>query len=93
MTAVAEMQSTSLADAWLAPSSAVQEIDGQSQMVVLRDGNQMTVSVATGQVQGEWVVVESSELQEGDEVIADLATYTADDNSGFPGGGGGPGGQ
>ena len=95
MTAVAEMQSTSLADTWLAPSSAVQEIDGQPQMVVLRDDNQMTVSVTTGQVQGEWIVVESSELQEGDEVIADLATYTADDNSGFGppgGGGGGPGG-
>jgi HlyD family secretion protein len=74
MTAVAEMRSASLTDAWLAPLTAVQEMDGESQMVVIRDGAQLTIPVTTGQIQGEWVVVESPELQEGDQVMASLAT-------------------
>lgn len=94
MTAVAEMRSASLAGAWLAPRTALQTNEGGSQLIVIRNGQPVTVPVTVGQIQGEWIIVESPELQAGDEVAASLATYTDDNlNRGFgpPGGGQRPG--
>ena len=40
--------------------------------------------MATGAVQGEWTIVESAELQTGDEVIGSVTSQT-DQQSGFAG--------
>jgi RND family efflux transporter MFP subunit len=94
MTAVATIQNTQSAgsDGWLVPTSALQQQNGGSVVLVMRDGTETPVAVTTGAVQGEWTVVQSSELQAGDQVAGSVASYT-NENSGFgPGSGGPPGG-
>lgn len=95
MTAVATMQSASLADAWLVPVTALSEVNGAAQVTVIRNGAPLPVTVEPGSIQGEWIVVESPELQEGDQIAGSVATYVNEqDQFNMPGGpmtgGGGP---
>lgn len=94
MTAVATMQSASLADAWLVPVTALSEVNGVAQVTVIRSGAPQPVTVEPGSIQGEWIVVESPELQEGDQIAGSVATYVNEQNqfdmSGGPMSGGGP---
>ena len=95
MTAVASLRNQETASGWLVPRNAVQEVDGDANVAIVRGGTTMTVPVTTGAIQGEWVVVESPEIQEGDEVVGSVTTLV-NENTGFPfgpgGGGGGAGG-
>jgi multidrug efflux pump subunit AcrA (membrane-fusion protein) len=94
MTAIATLTNLTAVSGLLAPRSAVQEVDGQATVMVMRDGQTSTVPVTTGEIQGEWSVVQSAELQEGDEVVGSVASFV-DEDSGLPfgpGGGGPPGG-
>ena len=75
MTAVAAMQSQSLAGAWLVPLTALREANGTSQLTVLRDGNPISVTVTPGAIQGEWVAVEAPDIQANDQVVGDIASY------------------
>ena len=40
--------------------------------------------MTTGSVQGEWTVVQSPELQSGDQVLGSVATYVGETESRFP---------
>jgi hypothetical protein len=67
-------------------------VDGKSQIAIVRDGATVNVPVATGAIQGEWVVVESSEIREGDAVVGSVTSTVNEDSQfrfGPPGGGGG----
>lgn len=90
MTAVATMQRADLADAWLVPAGAVQTVNGASQVMVIRNGAPVAVTVTTGALQGEWIIVESPQLQAGDQVAGSVASYVNDQQQqfGMPGGGG-----
>lgn len=99
MTAVATLRNQEEASGWLVPSNAVREVNGESQITLVRNGTTQNVSVTTGAVQGEWVVVQSSAIQAGDEVVGSV-TSTVNENTnpfggmsgGPPGGGGNRGG-
>ena len=69
MTAVATLRSE-MADArWLVPTSAVQDNNGETVVIMTRDEQLLPVAVAVEGVQGEWTVVRSRQLQSGDEVL------------------------
>lgn len=94
MTAVATIKNTEAAsDGWLVPTTAIQQQDGQAIVVVMSGTTTSTVSVTTGAIQGEWTVVQSSQLKAGDQVVGSVATYLDQQQQRFgPGGGGPPGG-
>lgn len=100
MTAVATIKNQSAAAAgWLVPTTAIQQRGEQAMVLVVRGGNELPIAVTAGAIQGEWTVVESPELQAGDQVTATLASYVNDESNrgrfGPPGGGppgGGPAG-
>jgi len=95
MTAIATIQNTQTAmnNGWLVPTTALQQQNGQTVVTVIEGETQRTAVVSPGAVQGEWTVVQSSDLQAGDQVAGTLASYTNENsNSRVPGVGGPPGG-
>ncbi|RLT44941.1 MAG: efflux RND transporter periplasmic adaptor subunit [Chloroflexi bacterium] len=98
MTSVALLVNEAAGAGWLVPATAVREVVGGAQVVVLRDGAPRPVAVTVGARQGEWVVVDSPELQATDRVVGTTATFINQENQvrfGPPGsgqndGGGGP---
>jgi len=98
MTAVATVVNQSGLSGWLVPASAVRSVGDSPRVMVLRNNQPTPVVVTVGAPQGEWVVVESPELQAGDRVVGTTATFINDENPfqfGPPsdGEGGGPGGR
>ena len=79
MTAVATLQNKATASGWLVPRNAVQTVDGKAQVTIVRSGAILTVPVTTGTIQGEWVVVESSGIQAGDEVVGSVTSLVLDE--------------
>ena len=83
MTAVATLRSE-MADArWLVPTTAVQENNGETVVIKMRDEQTLPVAVAVEGVQGEWTVVRSTQLQSGDEVIGAITFVRQDDDDEF----------
>lgn len=95
MTAVAKLANTKATTGWLVPTTAITQQDGQAVVVVVRNNSQQPIAVTTGEVQGEWTVVQTPELQNGDAVMGSVATYVNSTNNtgGFGPGDGPPGGQ
>jgi HlyD family secretion protein len=102
MTAVADILGDEMADSWLVPTTAVRERGGNTMVMILRDGQPTPIRVTTQGSQGEWTVVQSAELQEGDQAIGAVSSFLDQDEEfrgfgppggGFrpPGGGGGSG--
>lgn len=83
MTAVATLRNPTTAAGWLVPSNAVQQSNGGAQVVVVRGEQRLNVAVTTGAIQGEWVVVESAEIQAGDQVVGSVTTLVNEENN-FP---------
>jgi len=91
MTAVADILGEETADSWLVPSSAVRVLEGGSVVMIIRDGQPTPISVTSQGTQGEWTVVQSVELKEGDEALGAVTSFLDEDtgSTGFgPGGGG-----
>ena len=89
MTAVATLRSE-MADArWLVPTTAVQEYNGETVVVKTGDEQTLPVAVVVEGVQGEWTVVRSSQLQNGDEVLG-ATTFVSQDDDWTPFSGDGP---
>jgi len=60
---------------WLVPTTALRNFEGQT-YVQLSRGETMTPTLVTPvETQGEWTVVQSEALQEGDEVLGEVASY------------------
>ncbi len=84
---------------WLVPTDAVKERNGQTMVILLRDGQPYPLQVTKTGVQGEWTVVQSDELQAGDEALGSVSSFINEDEGGSrmpfrpPGGGMGGGGQ
>ena len=105
MTAVATLSTEAAQDGgWLVPANSIRTQGDVSQVTVMRNGTPTPVTVKVGTMEGEWVVVESSELVAGDQVVGNVASLINPDaapsfgpggggGGGIPGGGGGqPGG-
>jgi HlyD family secretion protein len=88
MTAVATIADERMEAGWLVPSSSLVEFEGETSISVIRNGQRVRVTVTPAQTQGEWTVVQSSDLQAGDKVVGEVASFL-DEDSGF-GGGRGP---
>ena len=96
MTAVASLQNQATAGGWLVPVNAVQSGNGGAQVVIVRNGESINIPVTTGTIQGEWMVVESSQIQAGDQVVGSVTSTINEDSQfqfGQPGGGGNGGGR
>jgi HlyD family secretion protein len=92
MTAVATLRNQETASGWLVPTNAVHTVDGKAQVAIVRNGATVNVPVTTGAIQGEWVVVESPDIQQGDQVVGSVTTLVNED-SGLPFGPGAGGGR
>ena len=79
MTAVATILDEDSAAAWLVPTTALQEQAGQTTVIVLRSGQPTPIEVQTQGSQGEWTVVQSTELQAGDEAVGSVSTFLSED--------------
>ncbi|MBN1219939.1 MAG: efflux RND transporter periplasmic adaptor subunit [Anaerolineae bacterium] len=92
MTAVATIIDDTVEPGWLVPTTSVQEFEGENYVMVVRDGQRQRVQVTTGELQGEWMVVQSPDLKAGDEVVGQVTSFL-DEDEGMPRGfmmGGGP---
>jgi HlyD family secretion protein len=92
MTAVADILGEEMADSWLVPTSALVERGGNTMVRILRDGQPTPIRVTTQGLQGEWTVVQSGELREGDHAVGAVSSFLdqGEEFRGFgpPGGGG-----
>jgi HlyD family secretion protein len=75
MTAVATILSDGAENAWLVPSNALIEFEGQYYVRLVGVGQDDRIAVTPGTSQGEWTVVQSGELQAGDQVIGQVTSY------------------
>jgi multidrug efflux pump subunit AcrA (membrane-fusion protein) len=68
---------SSVADdaSWLVPTNAIRTQGGAAVVRVMRDGGAIPVTVTAGAVQGEWTVVQSPDLQAGDQVVGSVTSY------------------
>lgn len=87
MTAVAEFVAEKLEAAWMVPSGAITERDGKTMAMILRNNKPTPIEVTKVGVQGEWTVVQSPELKEGDQALGSVTSFI-NENSNWRGGGG-----
>jgi HlyD family secretion protein len=64
---------------WLVPSTALRSAENQLFVQVVRGENLLQTPVTQIETQGEWTVVRSDALQEGDEVLGAVASYVDQD--------------
>jgi HlyD family secretion protein len=81
MTAVATILSDDGANTWLVPSTSLIEFEGQQYVRVVRNGQPSRVAVVPGISQGEWTAVESENLQAGDQVAGQIASFVDEDQA------------
>jgi multidrug efflux pump subunit AcrA (membrane-fusion protein) len=74
MTAVATILGGGAEDSWLVPSNALVEFEGETTVRVVRNGREERIAVAPSSRQGEWTVVQSTELQAGDQVVGQVTS-------------------
>ncbi len=80
--------------AWLVPTSAVRDRNGNTMVLVLRNGQPTPVQVEKQGTQGEWTIVVSPDLKAGDEAIGAVTLPSQQNNTQrgfFPGSGRPPG--
>ena len=75
MTAVATLRSEAADDRWLVPSTAIQEVDGATVVTVVRGQERLPLAVTPEGLHGEWTIVRSAGLQDGDEVADAIASF------------------
>ena len=75
MTAVAALRREAASDRWLVPSTAIQEVDGATVVTVVRGQERLPLAVTPEGLHGEWTIVRSAGLQDGDEVAGAIASF------------------
>ena len=78
MTAVATLRNEVVDDRWLVPSAAIQEVNGEIVVTVVRGQERFPLAVTPEGVHGEWTVVRSADLQNDDEVLGATATFVGE---------------
>ena len=81
MTAVATIADENESPGWLVPTNALTEYEGETTVSVIRAGQEVRIEVTPGAVQGEWTTVQSAELQTGDQVVGEVASFVDEDDS------------
>ncbi len=75
MTAVATLRTEVADDRWLVPTAAIQEINGEAVVTVVRGQERLPVPVTPEGLHGEWTIVHSVDLKNDDEVLGATATF------------------
>ncbi len=75
MSAVATLRNEPVDDRWLVPTSAIQEVNGETVVTVLRGQERLPIAVTTEGLHGEWTIVRSVDLKNDDEVLGATATF------------------
>ncbi len=91
MTAVATIFDENAEPGWLVPTTSVREFEGEHYVMLVQNGERQRVKVTPGEIQGEWTVVQSPDLQAGNAVVGQVTSFINedDDRRGFgPMGGG-----
>ena len=74
MTAVATLRTELVEDRWLVPTAAIQAVNGEAVVTVVRGQARFPLAVTPEGIHGEWTTVRSAGLQAGDEVVGTTAT-------------------
>jgi membrane fusion protein (multidrug efflux system) len=92
MTAVATISSTntSVVNGWFVPTNAIIQQGSDKVVIVVRNKVNVPVKVTPGTIQGEWTVVQTPDLKNGDEVAGSVTTKINNNQSGFGPGRGPP---
>jgi HlyD family secretion protein len=91
MTSMANLLSDAAPDTWLVPTSALVDQGGNSVVMIVRGDRRMPITVTRQGSQGEWTIVQSPELQKGDQAIGSVSSYLQQNNNRFGAPGGIPG--
>jgi len=78
MTAVATLRNEPVADRWLVPTSALQNVNGETVVTVLRGQEPLPIAVTPEGLHGEWTIVHSVDLKNDDEVLGATATFVGE---------------
>jgi multidrug efflux pump subunit AcrA (membrane-fusion protein) len=91
MTAVGTIFDEKAKSGWLVPTTSIYEFEGEKYVMAVRNGQRQRVKVTPGEVQGEWTVVESPDLQANEAVVGQVSSFINNNTGrGFgPMGGGG----
>lgn len=76
-------------NSWLVPTNGLVQAGDTATVTVVRGTQTLNLTVEPSSIQGEWTIVQSAELEDGDQVVGSVTTTTNSD-SGF---GGGPSGN
>lgn len=97
MNAVATLANTMAIgpDSWLVPTNGLVKEGDSTTVTIVRGAETVIISVTPSSIQGEWTIVQSADLQEGDQAVGSVTSNTDSSSSfgGAPGGGmpmGGP---
>jgi HlyD family secretion protein len=91
MTSMANLLGDVAADTWLVPTSALVDQGGNSVVMIVRGGRRTPITVTRQGSQGEWTIVQSPELQKGDQAIGSVSSYLQQNTNRFGAPGGIPG--
>ena len=75
MSAVATLRDEPEDDLWLVPTTAIQEVNGETVVTVVRGQEHLPVAVTPEGLHGEWTIVRSVDLKNDDEVLGTTATF------------------
>ena len=78
MTAVATLRNDAVDNRWLVPSAAIQEVDGETVVTVVRGRERLPIAVIPEGLHGEWTIVRSADLKKDDEVLGATATFVGE---------------
>ena len=78
MSAVATLRNELVDDRWLVPTSAIQEVNGETVVTVVRGQERLPIAVAPEGLHGEWTIVRSVDLKNDDEVLGTTATFVGE---------------
>ena len=78
MTAVATLRNELVDDRWLVPTSAIQEVNGETVVTVVRGQERLPIAVTPEGLHGEWTIVRSVDLKKDDEVLGTTATFVGE---------------
>ncbi len=81
MTAVATIANKNAEVGWLVPTNAIKEFEGETTVMVVRNGQRTPVKVTKGASQGEWTEVHSPDLKAGDEVVGKVSSFLQQQNN------------
>ena len=74
-------------NSWMVPTNGLRSDGSNATVTVVRNGQTIPLTVTPGTIQGEWTMVQSTELQAGDAVVGSITSSSGESSFGGPQGG------